>query len=183
MKKRNINLDYKSIRKRIENEKQNFKPKEWAEKVGVSLNIVSNIHGKTAQNPSLEYIISVAKATGKTVDYFLYGDEEKLKPSDTPSQVKIPDPDFTGGLEPKDTSGEYLQVLMKTAEILKTDGDYKNALVSNVRAFHRAIDAENQIIDLKKKCTEFEDRLEHLEKLVLQLAPEIEEKKASYTGK
>lgn len=75
MKKGNLelNLNFNEIRKRIELDKNQYKPGAWANKVGVSVNVVSNIHGKTQQKPSLEYIIAVSIATGKSVDYYLWG--------------------------------------------------------------------------------------------------------------
>jgi transcriptional regulator with XRE-family HTH domain len=70
-----LNIDYEEIRNRINKEKEGFKPGEWAKKVGVSPNVVSNVHGKIRQKPSIEYIIAVAVATGKSVEYFLFGDD------------------------------------------------------------------------------------------------------------
>lgn len=68
-----MDLDFDGIKKRIETEKKKCKG-SWASFVGVSPNIVSNIHGKMAQKPSLNYIANVSRATGKSVDYFLWGD-------------------------------------------------------------------------------------------------------------
>jgi hypothetical protein len=59
---------------------------EWANKVGVRINVVSNIHGANArQNPSLNYILAVSVATRKPMDYFLWG-----RVSYIPSE--LPDP-------------------------------------------------------------------------------------------
>ena len=53
-----------------------YSPGLWAKKVGVKVNVISNIHGPRArQNPSLNYILSVALATQKPVEYFLFGKE------------------------------------------------------------------------------------------------------------
>jgi len=69
----NLELNFEDIRKRIEIDKDAYKQGSWAKFVGVQPNIVSNIHGKIQQNPSFPYIISVAIATGKSVDYYLWG--------------------------------------------------------------------------------------------------------------
>ncbi len=56
----------------------------WAEKIGVKINVVSNIHSARArQNPSLNYILAVSLATRKPMDYFLWG-RTFNKPSDPP---------------------------------------------------------------------------------------------------
>ncbi|MCP3944844.1 MAG: helix-turn-helix transcriptional regulator [Desulfobacteraceae bacterium] len=73
MKKIDLQLDFDAICKRIEHHKKQHKPGVWAQMTGVSKNVVANIHGKTKQKPSLEYIIAVARAIGKPVDYLLYG--------------------------------------------------------------------------------------------------------------
>jgi len=84
MKKFYLNLNFDVIRERIELDKTPYKPGVWAKMVGVSANVVSNIHGKTRQNPSLEYIIAVALATGKPVDYYLWGEKTEEKGSQPP---------------------------------------------------------------------------------------------------
>jgi hypothetical protein len=78
MKKIDLDLNFDSIRKRIELDKSSFKPSDWSEFIGVSSNIISNIHGKTKQNPSLEYIIAVSKATKKSIEYYLWGNSRNL---------------------------------------------------------------------------------------------------------
>ncbi|WP_321495596.1 hypothetical protein [uncultured Desulfobacter sp.] len=101
MKKFGLNLDFDAIRERIEKDKDRYKPGTWAEMVGVSLNVVSNIHGKSKRNPSLEYIVAVSLATGKSVDHYLWGDKNKeeqleqknVKIDSTPLQQSIIDED------------------------------------------------------------------------------------------
>ncbi len=74
MKKFHINIDYNKVLQRIEKEMEGYSRTEWANKVGVRINVVSNIHGANAkQNPSLNYILAVSVATRKPMDYFLWG--------------------------------------------------------------------------------------------------------------
>lgn len=83
-----LQLNFEDIRKRIEIEKEAHKQGSWAKFVGVPSNIVSNIHGKIQQNPSFPYIISVALATGKSVDYYLWGeDTEKIITQQPPDNI------------------------------------------------------------------------------------------------
>ncbi len=72
-----LQLNFEDIRRRIETERNAYKHGSWAKFVGVPSNIVSNIHGKVQQKPSFPYIISVARATGKSVDYYLWGDDSE----------------------------------------------------------------------------------------------------------
>jgi hypothetical protein len=73
MSKIDLDLNFAEIRRRIEEEKGQTKPLVWATKVGVKKNVVTNVHGKTQQKPSLEYIVAVARATFKPIEWYLYG--------------------------------------------------------------------------------------------------------------
>ena len=81
MRKIHPALDFKAITRRIEKVMAGYRRSAWAEKVGVTINVVSNIHGASSrQNPSLNYILGVSVATGKPMDYYLWG-EDPTKPS------------------------------------------------------------------------------------------------------
>lgn len=74
MKNAYVDIDFNEVLQRIEKEMEGYSRTEWANKVGVKINVVSNIHGANArQNPSLNYILAVSVATRKTMDYFLWG--------------------------------------------------------------------------------------------------------------
>ncbi len=74
MKKYHVDINFKDVLRRIEKEMDGYSRTEWANKVGVKINVVSNIHSaKASQNPSLNYILAVSVATGKPMDYFLWG--------------------------------------------------------------------------------------------------------------
>jgi hypothetical protein len=67
MKNFHVGIDFDEVLKRIEKEMEGYSRTEWANKVGVRINVVSNIHGANArQNPSLNYILAVSVATRKT---------------------------------------------------------------------------------------------------------------------
>ena len=84
MKKINVDINFKEVIRRIEKEMEGYSRTAWAEKVGVKINVVSNIHGASAsQNPSLNYILAVSLATRKPMDYFLWG-RTSHQPSDSP---------------------------------------------------------------------------------------------------
>lgn len=73
MPKLDLQLDFDAIRKRIEIFKRIHTTNFWAELVNVSPDLVVKIHGKEQRKPSLEYVIAVALATGKSIDFFLWG--------------------------------------------------------------------------------------------------------------
>lgn len=80
MRKFDLGLDYNAIRQRIEIDKADIRPSDWARKVGVSLAAVSNIHSPgTLQPPSLQYVIAVARATGKPLEWYLYGELQEAE--------------------------------------------------------------------------------------------------------
>ena len=83
MKKFDLQLDFKSIRERIELDMRDIQSKKWAELLNVSASLISNIHGKGKnQNPPLPYIIAVARITGKPVESYLYGEAGSEKKND-----------------------------------------------------------------------------------------------------
>ena len=64
-----MNLNYNEIRNRIEIDIGKMGSKGWADLIGVSINVVSNIHGKAGKHyPSLQYVVAVARVTGKPID-------------------------------------------------------------------------------------------------------------------
>ena len=87
MKKINVDINFKKVLRRIEKEMEGYSRTAWAEKVGVKINVVSNIHSANAkQNPSLNYILAVSVATRKPMDYFLWG-RSSYQPSDLPDMM------------------------------------------------------------------------------------------------
>jgi len=138
-----------------------YKPAEWAKKLGISKNIVTNVHGAIRQKPSLEYIVAVSKAVGKSVEYLLWGDITK--------NDKIADP-------PEITD------LLEGARRVLTSGNPVafSALERNIRYFDQAVEAERQLKaikeDSKQQFAELKELLLHemterkkLEQLVDQM--------------
>jgi hypothetical protein len=81
-----LHLNYNEILNRIEAVKDEIYPekktsnKKWANLVGISESLVSQLHPrkprKEIKEPSKEYIIAVARVTGKPVEWYLYGETE-----------------------------------------------------------------------------------------------------------
>lgn len=87
MKNIYVDIDFKKVLQRIEKEMEGYSRTEWANKVGVKINVVSNIHGANArQNPSLNYILAVSVATRKPMDYFIWGRAPYI-PSELPDPM------------------------------------------------------------------------------------------------
>jgi len=97
MKKLDLQIDIDAVRKRIERDMEGYKASQWAQKLGVSRSVVSNIHGKKRKNskkverqdPSLEYIITVSRVTNKPIEYYLYGEAYREVAEETISPGRI----------------------------------------------------------------------------------------------
>lgn len=129
MKKFGLNLDFDAIRERIEEDKKPYKPGVWANMVGVSVNIVSNVHGKTNQNPSLEYIIAVSLATGKPVDYYLFGNTEAVKSPDNVIRVVTEHQDLVTRFKNPQKAKEFNEDLLTLEDIDKHGYDEVHDIV------------------------------------------------------
>ncbi len=139
MSKIDLKLNFDEIIERIEQEKQIFKPSEWAEKLGVSRNIVTNIHGTTRQKPSLEYIIAVSRAVNKPAEYFLWGKKER------------------NGKKELELSETHYDEISDIINILKTmDND-------DIRQFGKMIGEWQK---LKKELREMKEKLTEMEKIL-----------------
>jgi len=150
MKKYNLKLNYPDIIARIENERefQELKPGKWADKVGVTINVVSNIHGKTKQKPSLEYIIAVSRATQKPVEYFLYGEDINKNRNEVNEKGPIGD------------------LLSMTKEILVSNTDYATSLSANIKSFHKSVTLEKNKYTLEDECKELKKEVKDLKNLI-----------------
>ena len=133
MKLIDLSLDYNEIRKRIEIDKAHYKAGEWAKLTGASKNVISNIHGRSGRhNPSLPYIIAVARVTGKPIEWYLYGKQ----PED---QVKAVTEEAFMAQWPEEIKNACRQL----KEILLSDHPViKPALLSNLAAFQHSVREE-----------------------------------------
>ena len=127
MKKIDLSLNFDEIRKRIEIDKSQYKPGEWAKLIGLSKQNISNIHGKAGKyEPSLQYIIAVARATGKPVEWYLYGEKASLRiqePPDSYDKRKARHCEFCGNM-----SEEVKELCKKVKEIIES----KNIVFASV---------------------------------------------------
>ena len=111
------------------------KPSKWAARVGVSPNVVSNIHGKTKQNPSLEYIIAVSKATSTSMEFLLWGGKEDAPILDEDPEIA----ELLDGARKVLTSGNPIAF---------------DALERNIRYFAHAVATEKRMEILEAEMDE-----------------------------
>jgi transcriptional regulator with XRE-family HTH domain len=157
-----LSLDYKEIKKRIETDKSHFKAGKWSELTGVSKNTISNIHGKAGKhNPSLQYIIAVARVTGKPVEWYLYGDKAAPRIHEqTGTYGRQEHPCHFCGDMP-----DNIKALCKSMkEIVESNHPViVPALMSNLEAFKYSVKKEQkQDEDLRK----LKEKVRHHEKLL-----------------
>ncbi|SDU27429.1 hypothetical protein [Desulfobacula phenolica] len=168
MKKIDLKLDFDAIRLRIEHQKNRYKPGVWADMVGVSKNVVSNVHGRTKQKPSLEYIIAVSLITGKSVDYYLWGKESEKEisqpPSDNITKVVIEHQDIIKQFKDpelgKDLNKELILIqntdkslFKSTVQSIRAAGDMARVMkgLSNRNQDKRGSDQDGNGSDRRKK--------------------------------
>lgn len=162
MKKFDLNLDYGKIRKRIDIDIGDTRPKDWAKRTGVSINVVSNIHGKSGKHyPSLQYIIAVSRVTGKPVEWYLYGEKPENHTvhnvADSRTQyVAYPDSLDTLPEDIKNACRQVRDILLSDHPVIKP------ALLSNLAAFKHSVEKEKsqdeKIRGLNKRLKFLENR-------------------------
>lgn len=61
-------------------------------------------------------------------------------------------------------------LIAKTAKVLESNTIYRTALASNVRAFHQAVEQEEEMGEIKKELEAVNARLGSLERLILKMS-------------
>jgi hypothetical protein len=143
-KKIDLHLNIREILGRIETVKDEIYPekktgnKKWANLVSVSESLISQLHPRKPRNeikePSLEYIIAVARATKKPIEYYLYGDSTQM-----PTSVAIEKP-------PDNTNSEDSTEKVIAQKILAVLTDIKNANLNGV--VNDKLDLMDQKLDI-----------------------------------
>lgn len=152
MSKIKLDLDYAEIRKRIELAKADMKPSLWAKNLTISKNIVTNIHGETKQNPSIEYIVLVANFTGKPIEWYLYGkpaqqNDISLVQDEPTKQYGNDTPGFLCGCKK-----ETIEACKDVKEIFESDNDeVADALSANIKVFKHTVKQDKRITKLENK--------------------------------
>lgn len=161
MSKIDLSLEFDKIRRRIEDDQKEFKPSEWAKRIGVSKNVVTNIHGATRQRPSLEYIVAVSRFTGKPIEWYLYG-----TPAEQEKQQEVVKADLDSE-RPEFCGTEWTEEDILYCKQLKRILDSKHPviipmLVSNLAALEHLVKEEKK---KSRKIKNLEKRIEYLEAL------------------
>jgi transcriptional regulator with XRE-family HTH domain len=149
MKKINLCLNYGEILSRIDKDKALYGVGEWAKSVGVSINTVSNIHGKSARiNPSIEYVVAIARFTRKPIEWYLYGEKsenESKSMSEEEFMAKWPK-------EIQDACRKLKDILLSDDPVIKP------ALLSNLAAFQQSLEQKEEIRKLSRRLQFLEER-------------------------
>lgn len=153
MSKINLGLDFEAIRHRIKEEMKGIKPSKWAKIVGVSRQIVTNVHSDNpTQPPSLQYIIAVARATNKSIEYYLYGNKYESKPI----IFRVADPDGKESFNKRSLES----LLSMAKEILESGMTYGASLEANIESFHEAVKTRQQFMELERRVAALEGKKE-----------------------
>lgn len=167
MKKFDIHLNYNEIRDRIALDIGNKRPTDWAEFIGVTNSLISNVHGKSKkQNPPLPYIIAVARKIGKPIEWYLYGEKQSVqfaaetRPEYRPGQSSAADDPLAG------CSEEIRKACLKLKDIYESkDEVIVPALQANLAAFHDSIGRRITIKKLGEDLDHLKREVQHLKEL------------------
>ena len=160
-----LDFDFGEIRERIERDfRGKYNQVEWANNVKVTQGLVSNVHKKDKNkrsNPSLEYVIAVARFTGKPVEWYLYG-----TPAEQEKQQEVVKADLDSE-RPEFCGTEWTEEDILYCKQLKRILDSKHPviipmLVSNLAAFEHLVNEEKK---KSRKVKNLEKRIEYLEAL------------------
>lgn len=144
-----MHLNFNEIRKRIEIDNANYRSKDWAGLIGVSVSLVSNIHGKSKkQNPPLPYIIAVARAMKRPVEWYLYGEMPPGPEASVPEDPQV-----------RDAISQLKEIFASNDKLIIP------ALQTNLAAFHGAIKRAVVIRELKEDVKLLKSEVKHLKLL------------------
>lgn len=153
MKKIELGLNYKEIKGRIEADKKAYSVKEWSKMIGSSTATVSNIHGKSARvRPSLEYIVAVARVTGKPIEWYLYGKQPGNEASTRSEEEFIEEYIANWSEDDKKACRRFRKIMSSD------NSGVKDALRWNLAAFEESLDQKEEIKRLNKRLQFLEER-------------------------
>ena len=157
-KKIDLHLNFKEILRRIQTVKDEIYQekktgnKKWANLVGISESLVSQLHPKKPRKeikePSLEYVTAVARVTEKPYEWYLYGEKE---PHSIHEPITYNKPEehhckFCG-----DMTDEIKALCKKVKEIMESGHTIAvKALESNIDAFEDSVKQAKEIEKLKE---------------------------------
>ena len=120
--------------------------KELGEKFQKSKQAVQNASSKSV--PSA-WLLQAASDTGMSVDWFLF--EGENPPSEV-TQENVTSDDF-----------KISSMLEATTRVLESDTVYRTALASNIRAFDKAVQQENDVEGLKEQMTLMLEKMDSMQ--------------------
>lgn len=164
MKKIDLALNFKAIKERIERDIGDMRPSDWAKRIGVSIQIVSNIHGKKGKDSfSLEYVVAVAQATGKSIEWYLFGLSEQIPKYavNEPVEEYLGDgiDEFSGWSENVKTACRELKEILDSEDTVAS-----SAIQSNLKAFVESVRRGQREKSYREEIIKLKMRVDHLEK-------------------
>ncbi|KAF5054186.1 helix-turn-helix protein [anaerobic digester metagenome] len=166
-----------------------FTQKDLAQKIGVTTNSIQNY--EKGQVPSGDIVVRLAKEFDCSTDWLLAGEGAGLgqkktaawkltreAASDTfakTSGIGAP----TVSLHNDHEEFDFAEVMAQTIDILKSKTVYTTAIVSNIKAFHKAITTEQQIENMQGQLNQalasfasFQEQLDKTNQVLANLRAE-----------
>lgn len=69
------------------------------------------------------------------------------------------------------------EMVSMTMDILESDTVYRSALASNIRAFHSAVETENDMQEIKQKMEEMTETMKKMEEMLLSFGATLPQKR------
>lgn len=76
-----------------------------------------------------------------------------------------------------DEAFDMPEMVKMTMEVLASDTVYRSALVSNIRAFHKAVNMEKEMNEVRKEIAAMAERMARMEEMLLSLGATLPEKR------
>lgn len=122
----------------------------------------------------------IADKYGASSDWLRTGDGAMSRgdAADSPSHTEPAPNDHKYGNEPRRRDISIADALAKTAKVLESDTVYREALYSNIEAFHHGVTMDERLSRMDSKFDQVMSRLDALEAENAQLRHELEQSRA-----
>ena len=151
--------------------------KDVADGLGMNQARISDWFRGVVKKPHRATLRKLSDYFGCGIDWLADGTGEPFPTAEETDAVNQP-----GTLSQQNETFSMKEMVSMAMEILESDTEYKPALVKNIRVFHQAVAAENEMKRVKKKMAGIIERMDRMEQLLISpgaILPEKRDKAAN----
>lgn len=150
--------------------------KQLSELIGVNERTVSRWRDK---DPDIKNIVAISEATECSLDWLRTGEGPMFKYQPPPGdQVNF---DLKAAKPKADNPAPLIseenfnmpEMVKMTMEILASETVYRSALASNIRAFHKAVNMEKEMNEVRQEISAMAERMARMEEMLLSLGASL----------